>query len=157
MSRRRSDFATSDAVTRTVALFSALAHPLRLQLLLLLAREGAMSAGALQEALRETAEVEQSALSHQLATLRRGRLVAVERDGRRMIYRLLDEHVAHIVEDALKHANERDDNESGGSEPDGSEPDGSEPDGSEPDGSESGGSEPDGSEPDGSEPDGRRT
>lgn len=61
-----------------------------------------MSAGELQEKVG----AEQSAVSHQLATLRRTRLVAVRRDGRRMMYSLLDDHVAHIVEDALKHANE---------------------------------------------------
>ncbi|GAB4509369.1 MAG: Ni(II)/Co(II)-sensing metalloregulatory transcriptional repressor NmtR [Haliangiales bacterium] len=103
VTRGRRKLPTDEQVERTVALFAALANPLRLRLLLVLSRKGAMSAGALQEAVG----VEQSAVSHQLAALRRGRLVAVERDGRHMIYHLLDEHVAHIVEDAIKHANER--------------------------------------------------
>lgn len=91
-----------EAIAPTVELLATLANPLRLQLLIALSRRGEMSAGDLQDAVG----VEQSAVSHQLATLRRKRLVIAERDGRRMIYRLLDEHVAHIVEDALKHANE---------------------------------------------------
>ncbi len=88
----------------TVALFSALANELRLTLLVALARRGPLSAGALQD----IAGAEQSAVSHQLATLRRHNLVHADRDGRHMIYRLVDDHVAHIVEDAIKHANEAD-------------------------------------------------
>lgn len=86
----------------TVALFSALANPLRLKLLFALSRLGPMSAGSLQRIVR----AEQSAVSHQLAALRRSRLVRADRDGRSMIYELVDDHVAHIIEDALKHANE---------------------------------------------------
>ncbi len=91
-----------EAVAPTVALFAALAHPLRLGMLIALSRRGPLSAGELQKLV----DGEQSAVSHQLASLRRQRLVSVARDGRRMIYSLLDEHVAHIVEDAIKHANE---------------------------------------------------
>lgn len=86
----------------TVALFSALANPLRLKLLFALGRIGPLSAGSLQRIVR----AEQSAVSHQLAALRHSRLVRAERDGRSMIYELVDDHVTHIIEDALKHANE---------------------------------------------------
>lgn len=85
-----------------VALFSALAHPVRLHVLTLLDRRGEASVGELQAACG----VEQSALSHQLATLRRARLVATERSGRKVVYRLADHHVAHIVRDALLHVAE---------------------------------------------------
>jgi ArsR family transcriptional regulator len=87
----------------TVSLFAALAHPMRLHVLVALHRKGPMSAGELQRVVK----VEQSALSHQLAALRRARLVATERNGRHVIYSLADHHVAHIVEDGLKHAGER--------------------------------------------------
>ncbi len=100
--RRRKTLPRRGAIEPAVALFATLANPLRLQLLLALGRLGSMSAGELQEKVG----AEQSAVSHQLATLRQNRLVAVQRDGRRMMYRLLDDHVSHIVEDALKHANE---------------------------------------------------
>lgn len=90
-------------VDATVALFAAIAHPVRLRMLVALSQEGELSAGELQERIG----AEQSLVSHQLATLKKNRLVVAERDGRRMLYRLLDEHVAHIVEDALKHVAER--------------------------------------------------
>lgn len=102
MSRRRKPLPPDREVAPTVELFAALAHPMRLRLLVALSRLGAMSAGELQAIV----DAEQSAVSHQLAALRRNRLVAVERHGRRMIYSLLDDHVVHIIEDALKHANE---------------------------------------------------
>lgn len=103
MTRKQKRFPTQAQVQKAVELLAALAHPLRLPLLLALSRCGQMSAGELQEMVRG----EQSAVSHQLAALRRNDLVTAERDGRRMIYSLADEHVAHIVEDALEHANER--------------------------------------------------
>lgn len=90
------------AIAPTVALFASLANPLRLKLLLALGRLGPQSAGDLQELVGG----EQSAVSHQLAALRRNRLVRSKRDGRQMIYELVDDHVSHIVEDALVHANE---------------------------------------------------
>lgn len=86
----------------TVALFAALANPLRLRVLIALGRLGPMSAGALTEMVG----AEQSAVSHQLASLRRHRLISGQRDGRHMIYQLVDDHVARIVEDGLGHANE---------------------------------------------------
>ncbi|MEC9378551.1 MAG: metalloregulator ArsR/SmtB family transcription factor, partial [Candidatus Latescibacterota bacterium] len=61
-----------------------------------------LSAGELQDLTR----TEQSALSHQLRVLRDAGLVRTTRDGRKVIYHLQDEHVAHIVEDALIHATE---------------------------------------------------
>jgi DNA-binding transcriptional ArsR family regulator len=103
MSPRRKKQPALAALESTVALFGTLSNTLRLQLLLTLAREGEMSAGELEAAV----DAEQSAVSHQLATLKRARLVTARRDGRYMRYSLLDAHVAHIVEDALTHANER--------------------------------------------------
>lgn len=93
---------SDDHVTPTIALFAALANSLRLKVLIALGRLGPMSAGEIQAIVC----AEQSAVSHQLAVLRKGRLVTSERDGRRRIYRLVDHHVSHIVEDALIHANE---------------------------------------------------
>jgi len=91
-----------DCVIATVALLGAMAHPMRVQVLLALSRLGPLAVGDLQSLL----EVEQSALSHQLRTLRDAHLVTGERDGKRVIYQLTDDHVAHIVEDALTHSQE---------------------------------------------------
>ncbi len=93
--------ATPTELDGPVALFAALAHPVRLRVLLLL-DGGDRTVSELQEATG----VEQSALSHQLATLRKARLVLTERDGRHVRYRLADHHVAHIVRDAVLHADE---------------------------------------------------
>jgi len=48
----------------------------------------------------------QSAISHQLAQLRKVKLVSVERVGQSMIYRLKDSHVKTIFNQALEHIRE---------------------------------------------------
>lgn len=86
----------------TARLFKTLAHEGRLRILLSLAREGALHAGAIQEDVG----LEQSALSHQLRILRDARLIRAERQGRQKIYTLHDDHIAHIVMDAINHMRE---------------------------------------------------
>lgn len=93
---------STQALDSAVDLLSAMAHPARLCVLLALSRRGPQSAGA----LAEVCGLEQSAASHQLRVLREARLVSAVRDGKRIIYRLADEHVAQIVEDAVAHAAE---------------------------------------------------
>lgn len=89
-----------DAMHSTVKLLSAMAHPARLTVLLLLDEAGKLSAGELQK----VAGLEQSAMSHQLKVLREARLVTSQRHGKCVIYQLADHHVAHIVKDAFRHA-----------------------------------------------------
>lgn len=97
-------------VNRAVDILQATAHPVRLRVLSLLHQNGALSAGALQAELkikeRGGITIEQSALSHQLKVLRDHGLVWVERHGRQRIYHLKDMHIAHIVHDLLRHAEE---------------------------------------------------
>jgi len=83
-------------------LFRVLAHPGRLEVLRILARSAPRPAGELAQATG----MEQSSMSHQLRLLRQSRLVVGERVGRRMMYRLADEHVARIVSDAVAHVQE---------------------------------------------------
>lgn len=90
-----------EALKRTAALLGLLGHAKRLEVLLLL-REEPLSAGELAKRL----ELEQSAMSHQLRLLRDARLVSSDRQGRRVLYRLADHHVAHIIGDALAHVSE---------------------------------------------------
>ena len=90
------------SLERAVALLAAMAHPMRFAVLLRLHREGPAPVGTLIEELG----VEQSALSHQLKLLRTTRLVVGERQGRQVIYRLHDNHIGHIVEDTIRHAEE---------------------------------------------------
>lgn len=90
------------ALERAVDLLACMAHPVRLAVLVRLHRKGPANVGTLREELA----VEQSALSHHLRHLRAARLVVGEREGKRVTYRLQDEHVGCIVEDTLQHAAE---------------------------------------------------
>ena len=53
--------------------------------------------------MTETLGMEQSAVSHQLRVLREHRLVRAEREGRRRLYALYDEHVSVLLEAGLRH------------------------------------------------------
>ena len=92
-----------DRIDDAVTLLHCMAHPVRLAVLAHLTRYGAANVATLSEAL----DVEQSALSHHLRQLRDVRLVAGERVGKFVFYRLLDEHVGCIVDDTLRHVAER--------------------------------------------------
>lgn len=87
---------------RAVDLLSCMAHPVRLAVLVRLHKEGPASVGTLIDELA----VEQSALSHHLRHLRGARLVVGEREGRRVVYRLHDDHIGCILDDTLDHAAE---------------------------------------------------
>lgn len=91
-----------ELLEKTAALLQVVAHPVRVHVLYALAREGPLTAGELQERV----QVEASALSHHLRLMRDARLVRAEPRGRHRVYRLDDPHVAHIVEDALRHVGE---------------------------------------------------
>ncbi len=99
---RESPPPTEPILLRTVELFAAIAHPVRLAVLLRLSQQGAMTVGELQA----FAGIEQSAMSHHLKLLRDRRLVATERRGKQIAYTVADRHVAHIVEDAVRHVEE---------------------------------------------------
>ena len=83
------------------ALLRALSAPVRLAVVHLLADQ-ARCVHELVDALG----VPQPLVSQHLRTLRAAGLVVGARDGREMRYHLADEHVAHIVRDALLHAQE---------------------------------------------------
>jgi len=48
----------------------------------------------------------QPAVSHQLRVLRDNRLVVAEKHGRERVYALYDEHVASLLDEAERHANQ---------------------------------------------------
>ncbi len=50
--------------------------------------------------------ISESAVSHQMRELRRMKLVAAEKRGRMVYYRLTDTHIRHIFEDTLRHVRE---------------------------------------------------
>ncbi len=80
----------------------ALSTPSRVQILRCLL-DGAHSVSELVERLGQ----EQSAVSHQLRVLLDSSLVHVERQGRRRLYTLSDEHVVALVSAALRHVEQR--------------------------------------------------
>ena len=90
------DLATAKSVATTL---QALATPSRLLILATL-QEGPASVGRLAEAVA----MEQSAVSHQLRLLRNLGLVKGDRQGRHIVYRLYDDHVAELIEQAVYHA-----------------------------------------------------
>jgi ArsR family transcriptional regulator, zinc-responsive transcriptional repressor len=87
------------ALERATDIFRALSNPLRVGIVRELAR-GDRAVHELVSALG----VAQPRISEHLAILRAVNLVERHRHGRSVTYHLTDEHVAHIVEDAVVHA-----------------------------------------------------
>jgi DNA-binding transcriptional ArsR family regulator len=96
VARTRLDLAGAKSVATTL---QALATPSRLLILGRL-REGSATVGELAEA----AQMEQSAVSHQLRLLRNLGLVDGVRQGRSIVYSLYDNHVAQLLDEAIYHA-----------------------------------------------------
>lgn len=83
------------------SIFAALSDRTRLRIL------SALASGRLCVCdLSEVAGVSQSAVSHQLRLLRDLRLVSFEREGKRAVYRLADDHVRLLLGQGLEHAAE---------------------------------------------------
>ncbi len=82
-------------------LFKVLAAPLRLAIL-----EALTIRPHCVHELVEVLEVAQPLVSQHLRVLRTTHLVRGTRRGREVAYELRDEHVAHIVRDAITHAQE---------------------------------------------------
>ncbi len=61
--------------------------------------DGPVSVGDIAESL----DMSQSAISHQLRNLKENKLVKSERDGKSIMYSLLDEHVKIIINTGLEH------------------------------------------------------
>jgi DNA-binding transcriptional ArsR family regulator len=77
--------------------FKALAHPMRIRILELL-RQGPLSVGQLQEAVGAPA----SSISQQLAILRSRNIVATERRGTTVIYRVRDTDLFELLDVARR-------------------------------------------------------
>jgi DNA-binding transcriptional ArsR family regulator len=92
----RIDARTARLVAETM---HALSTPSRVLILGRL-RETPWSVGELADAVG----MEQSAVSHQLRVLRHLGLVIGERQGRRTVYSLHDDHVGVLIEEAVYHA-----------------------------------------------------
>ncbi|GLY69959.1 ArsR/SmtB family transcription factor [Amycolatopsis taiwanensis] len=82
-------------------LLRALAAPVRIAIVLQL-RDAERCVHELVEAL----DVTQPLISQHLRVLKSAGVVRGERRGREVVYRLADEHLAHIVVDAVEHVSE---------------------------------------------------
>lgn len=88
-------------VEESVRLLKGFADATRLKILCLL-----RGAEVCVHEIVEVLDVSQSAVSHQLRVLRDARLVAHRKEGRHVYYRLADEHVREMLENALSHGEE---------------------------------------------------
>lgn len=92
---------SSEACQRAAAIFSALGDPNRLRLLtLLMNRE--MCVTEIAKALDDNLP----AVSQRLKLLRGARIVSFRREGKHVLYSLDDDHITHLVSNALAHAAE---------------------------------------------------
>lgn len=85
-------------VARLAEIFRTLGDPTRLRLVSILA-----TAELCVCDLSAVLAMSQSAVSHQLRTLRDLRLVSWRREGRHIFYQLADEHVADLFRRGLEH------------------------------------------------------
>jgi ArsR family transcriptional regulator, zinc-responsive transcriptional repressor len=92
---------TRDVLDTAGELLRALAAPLRIAIVLQL-QQSERCVHELVDALG----VPQPLVSQHLRILKQAGVVASERSGREVLYRLVDAHLAHIVNDAVAHAEE---------------------------------------------------
>lgn len=91
----------TDRIEAAAQLFKVLGGESRLRLLMQL-RDGPATVGSLAAAV----EMTQPLVSQHLKTLRQAGLVAAVRSGREVSYAIADDHVSHVVADALAHVDE---------------------------------------------------
>jgi DNA-binding transcriptional ArsR family regulator len=87
---------------RMAEFFTALADPTRLRLISLLAAKRCCVCD-----LAEKVGMTDSAISHQLRTLRAARLVSYEKEGRQVFYQLHDHHVVELYRTVSEHLAEK--------------------------------------------------
>jgi len=96
---RNSETPPSDEDLETIAaFFYVMSDKTRLQIISLL-EKGELCVGCIADTLNMT----QSAVSHQLALMKRMKLVKAKKEGRNIIYKLADEHINIVFDIAYKH------------------------------------------------------
>lgn len=90
---------TEQQMETAAAMFSALADRYRLKTLMLLAK-GELSVSAIAAAEDEKL----STVSARLQILHAARLITRQRQGKSILYRLADDHVLKLIENAIDHA-----------------------------------------------------
>ncbi|GAB4336804.1 MAG: metalloregulator ArsR/SmtB family transcription factor [Leptolyngbyaceae cyanobacterium] len=94
---------SSEKAQRMAEFLGFLADPNRLRILSILAKQE-MCVGDLATAV----DMNESAVSHQLRTLRTIRLVSSRKQGRHVFYRLQDDHVFSFYQAVVEHLDEPD-------------------------------------------------
>ena len=95
-----SSMPTDDAIAEMGARFKVISEPSRLKILL------ALAAGELcVEHITEAVGGNQSAVSHQLRTLKDNRIVKCRREGKNVVYSIADGHILTMIEMAKEHLN----------------------------------------------------
>ena len=92
-----------DRIYDLADLFKVFSDSTRIRILYVL-MDGEKNVGDISEAV----EMNQSAVSHQLKTLKTSHLVKVRRDGKAMLYSLADGHVETILKIGMEHISEED-------------------------------------------------
>lgn len=99
MDVQKIDYHTDDeTLYRLADLFKVFGDPTRIRILSILSRQE-MCVQDIADAL----SMNQSAISHQLRTLKQSALVKFRRDGKTIYYSLADDHVATIMAQGLEH------------------------------------------------------
>lgn len=91
---------SDDKIEEMSARFKALSEPSRLKILLALA-EGELCVEHITEAVGGN----QSAVSHQLKTLKDNKIIKSRRDGKKILYSVSDGHILIMIEVAKEHLN----------------------------------------------------
>ena len=92
-----------DRIYDLADLFKVFSDSTRIRILYVL-MDGEKNVGDISEAV----EMNQSAVSHQLKTLKTSHLVKVRRDGKAMLYSLADDHVETILKIGMERISEED-------------------------------------------------
>ncbi len=95
----KEDLYQDDIIITLADIFKALSEPTRLEIIYCLNHKPMYV-----EEIAEAVGKSQSSISHQLRFLRNLRLVKYEKEGRRSIYQLDDEHVKELFCQGLEHA-----------------------------------------------------
>ena len=89
-----------DTLGHIAELFKGFADPTRVHILCLLLTEGELCVTEIAEKV----DLSQSAISHQLKSLKQMHLIRFRREGKNILYSLADDHVKTILQMGLEHA-----------------------------------------------------